>query len=460
MVRPLFITLILLAPLCAQAAEGYHKDIFMDGGKSLSGYKKLRAADMMGLTYDVLATTDKATQNAVMVSSPADLNGALLFPDGYPRYRAIYINGGEPAPHGASLGLLGRQRVRTFVARGGAYTGSCAGAFIAMLHYSKPKYAAEGPKKTYFHLWPGIARTALTFDKTADLLFSKPYHPLVKKYPSLADGKVEKLYHSGGCRLDSTYYPLPKGTELIGKNHAPKLPALHGYYNILAYKKDKKTGRLVLVCSHPEGYKSGERRDLMAAILSYALDGAGAPPPLKGTLEKGKAISMKSAAQKVGDGQYHYWTFTLTSAASKISVRLDGLTSPVDIYLKQGGRPTRLVHDQSSADAGTLPRTITLQAPGPGTWVVGVHGAHQVLNGAAYTLRADWGDPVQPAADASPDGALDAKAADASQTTDGSGPADGCSISSPGGAWSLMLMLGLLALISRVQFHHPRGPDE
>ena len=442
----LIVALILASPTVAQATEGYHKDLFMDGGKALSGYKKLHAADMMGLTYDVLATKDKGTQNAVMVTSPDDLNGALLFPDGAPRYRVIYVNGGGPAPHGASLGKAGRQRIKDFVARGGAYTGSCAGAFIAMLHFSKTQYKKEGAKETYLHLWPGIARTALTFDETADLLFDKPYHPLVKKYPSLADGKVSNLYHSGGCRLDTTYYPLPKGTELIGKNHAPKLKALHGYHNILAYKKDNKTGRLVLVCSHPEGYKGGERRDLMAAILSYALDGMGAPMPAKGALANGTPVTMTGATQRVGDGQYHHWTLTLTQPVVGFTLGLDQLTAPVDLYLGRDARTTRKVHLKKDELQGNEPRRITLPSLAAGSYHVGVRGAHQVKNGAPYRLRASWTLPQAPARDAAPPDAHWDLAGDLRGPPHDHPPTErGCDLSgAAGGAGTMLFLLALL----------------
>ena len=444
--RMLVPALLLSLPLCAQATEGFYKDLFMDGGKALSGYKKLHAADMMGLTYDVLATTDKVTQNAVMVSSPDDLNGALLYPDGAPRYRVIYVNGGGPAPHGASLGKAGRQRIKDYVAHGGAYTGSCAGAFFAMLHFSRTKYKKEGAKETYLHLWPGIARSALTFDETADLVFDKPYHPLVKKYPSLADGKVENLYHSGGCRLDKTYYPLPKGTELIGRNHAPKLKALHGYHNILAYKKDNKTGRLVLVCSHPEGYKGGERRDLMAAILSYALDGLGAPMPAKGALTNGVAVTMRGATQKVGDGQVHDWKFTLSQPVVGLTLRLDQLTAPVDLYLGRGARPTRKEHLKKSEDLGTGPRTITLPSLAAGTYHVGVRGAHQVKNGAPYRLRASWTLAPVPTRDAAPPDAVRDLPVDLTGQPGDHPPLErGCDLSGArGGSGMLLLLLALL----------------
>ena len=44
----------------AVAQDGYHRDIFLDGGYSITSRDHLAAADMLGLSYDALATSDKA----------------------------------------------------------------------------------------------------------------------------------------------------------------------------------------------------------------------------------------------------------------------------------------------------------------------------------------------------------------------------------------------------------------
>ena len=67
-----------------------------------------------------------------------DENGILLYPDGAPRFRVVYMNGGRAKAHGGTLGEQGRKNYRMFVANGGGYVGSCAGAFIASLGTKLP----------------------------------------------------------------------------------------------------------------------------------------------------------------------------------------------------------------------------------------------------------------------------------------------------------------------------------
>ena len=380
----------MFSPVQAQATEGYYKDLFMDGGVKLTSRSTLAAAELLGLSYDVLATSSETTQKKMMIQSTDDSNGCLLYPDGAPRYRVIYTNGGSATGHGTSLGPTGRQRVRDFFAAGGSYAGSCAGAFLAMIHNNKPVYDKNGPYKYYYGLWPGIGRSANTLKKYHDIHFKNLSHPLVKKYPSLADGLVSAVYHNGGCRFQASYFPMPAGTEYLGVMHAPSLSGLHGYYNLMAWKKSSTTGRIVVTCSHPEGKQTGEQRDLTAAIISYALDGIGASPPVKGALAKGAGRTMNTDTTRLGDKQYHYWTVVLPPWTGTLEVTLSGLSANNQLYLSKNVRPTRLKHQFRSDAQGNVDEKISAKKPGPGTWYVGVYGSHSVKNGASYTVKASW----------------------------------------------------------------------
>ena len=92
----LFLALPLLlaaVPVCAQTgsakaqADGYYKDLFMDGGCSLNSYPDLPAADYLGLSLEQLTTAerlemtrlDTLMQNYLLVGNPLDENGALLY---------------------------------------------------------------------------------------------------------------------------------------------------------------------------------------------------------------------------------------------------------------------------------------------------------------------------------------------------------------------------------------------
>lgn len=154
-------------------SQGYYKDLFMDGGVSLTSRKYLPAAKKAGLSVEYLATDDSLTQEKVMIGNEYDYNGVLLYPDGEPRFRVIYTNGGKATKHGNSLGEKGRNRIKTFYYNGGSYTGSCAGMFISSI-----SYYSRGTWQSYYHIWPG--RT-----KTTGLLSTLTGHFIPKDSPLL-----------------------------------------------------------------------------------------------------------------------------------------------------------------------------------------------------------------------------------------------------------------------------------
>ena len=130
------------------ATPGFYKDLFMDGGKELTSRTSLPAAVSLDLSMEYLATDDQTIQTKIMIGNDYDENGILLYPDGAPRFRLIYTNGGSATGHGNSLGEQGRQRVRSFYYNGGSYSGSCAGAFIVSV-----SYMVSGTYEPYYHIW-------------------------------------------------------------------------------------------------------------------------------------------------------------------------------------------------------------------------------------------------------------------------------------------------------------------
>ena len=118
--------------------RGYYKEIFMDSGIALTSRTYLPSARYLGLDVEYFASAsqkkltqkDTLLQSNIFCGSEEDTNGWLLYPDGAPRFRMIYVNGGSALKHARSLGELGRERVREFVAAGGSYFGTCAGAYL------------------------------------------------------------------------------------------------------------------------------------------------------------------------------------------------------------------------------------------------------------------------------------------------------------------------------------------
>ena len=117
MKRTFFAVILLLAAATTFAqsgkprTEGYYKDIFMDGGIGLNAYPDLPAADFLNLSLEQysssertqLISIDTVLQTILLVGSPIDENGILLYPDGDPRFRMVYFNGGRAQAHGRSL---------------------------------------------------------------------------------------------------------------------------------------------------------------------------------------------------------------------------------------------------------------------------------------------------------------------------------------------------------------------
>jgi hypothetical protein len=440
--------LLLLLLSTAHAADGFAADLLMDSGHDLTQREQLYAAEALGLSYDVLLTDDIDEQTAVIVGDDEDPNGALLYPDGAPRYRVIYTNGGSATGHGTSLGEQGRQRVRDFVAGGGSYTGSCAGAFLTMLHYDLDDWYANGDHEPYYHLWPAVGESAWTGDAYHDLILEQVDHPMLAPWPSLADGLVEDVRHNYGCRLDPDHFDLPEGTELLGLMDAPSHIGLHGFYNILIYKGSDEMGRVVVTCSHPESHDDGEQLDLTAAILDWAIQGQGSPWADKGSLTKDQPIAMDQEEERLGDGQLHHWVLELPQRVEQASVTVGELDEDVDLYLRFDAWPDREDHDLASEQAGTTEETIALEEPQPGRWYVAVYGDHDRLAGAAYTITASWTQAPRPG-----DTGLDS---DDDGPPDWDGPRGaqaGCGCGSPGSAHWLGLLLALPVALRRRHAH-------
>jgi len=130
--------------------SGYYKDVFMDGGILLTSRRTLPAADFLNLQWEFFASAknkktltkvDTLLQTSIFCGSEEDTNGWLLYPDGAPRYRMIYVNGGRAASHGRSMTPEGKAQMRRYVAAGGGYVGTCAGAYLAS--------SGSGRKKRY-----------------------------------------------------------------------------------------------------------------------------------------------------------------------------------------------------------------------------------------------------------------------------------------------------------------------
>lgn len=396
--------------------KAFFKDVFMDGGVHLSSRTTLPVTDYLGLSLEYFITSsdnsneDLAAQKKVINSSPDDINGRLLYPDGAPRYRLVYVNGGNAHTHGSSLEAEGRKNFNTFVKNGGCYIGSCAGAYLAA-QGSDTKLYSE-----YLGLWPSRA-TNCHLEDTYTGHFIDPDSPLLKYYDFGGDNYVENVYHNGGCYCAEE--DMVPGTVSLARYDYDKDPSehnnMHGKTSMWAYKApdDPHYGCVIMCGSHPEGIAEGERLDLMAAMVKYVLERQGTAT-IKGILHKGETRTMdqSAAAEKpeyarIGDMQCHHFAIWIPEGAKNVKITLepkesynfklmlakDTFAFPEDAqHTFQGVSGAVVTASFPSLAAGQW--YITVQCTSTVTTAKGEYGcdysATGILNGASYKISASW----------------------------------------------------------------------
>ena len=403
--------LLLAAAPFAAAQEtttpGFYKDLFMSSGVNLSSRKTLPAAESLGLSYEYYAGKDTEIQTRLYSGSEQDTNGVLLYPDGAPRFRMLYVNGGGATLHGKSLELSGRQVLRQFYRAGGSYCGSCAGSFLSGRNVD----AREDRRLGYLHIFPyNTSNTGLKKERVGHAIPEKS--PLTRYRDFGGDQYVADIYHNNGNWLSLKEGPHLADTEILATYDTPgKRP--HEGAAIWAYKAKPQEGRIINIGSHPEGIAEGERLELTEACFLYALDGVGTPT-IKGTLLAGETRVMDRetsdddpAHTRIGDRQYHHFRFEVAASGMRVSITLEGEAGiDYSLFLRKGAPAFQGQADFADASEGhrkTLRKSLSA-----GSWFASVQcvsviqaekdeseshyvysGETRLLNGVAYTLRMD-----------------------------------------------------------------------
>lgn len=395
--------------------KAFYKDVFMDGGIKATSRTTLPACDYLGLSLEYFITAsndytldDTLSQNAVFIGSDEDSNGRLLYPDGAPRYRCIFVNGGNATAHGRSLKEEGRENFRTFVRNGGSYVGSCAGAYVAALGSSTEIH------KEYIGLWPSVATNCKLSD-TYTGHFVDNESPLLKYYDFGGDNYIANVYHNGGCYCAKEN--LIPGTEVLARYDYDIDPEkhnnMHGMASVWAYKADAGSGRVIMSGSHPEGIKSGERRDMMAGMLRYAMEGVGITS-VKGILHNGETWQMNQPSSaknpkrtRIGDMQCHHFVMWVPAGAKNIKIDLipaDNYDFRLMLAKETFAYPEDAQHQFESKSGKAV--TAQFSNLASGQWYICVqctstvktsnyeHGTKyaetKILNGAAYDISLSW----------------------------------------------------------------------
>lgn len=409
---------------------GYYKDVFMDSGIYMINRDDLPATRFLGLSMETfiaapyypseLTITDTIIQKELICGNPWDENGILLYPDGEPRFRMIYMNGGLATKHGSSLTPEGRENIRKFFENGGSYVGTCAGMFLASdgVYEDGKEYT---PNESYLSIWPGTTHNTELINSYTSVKLPKD-SPLLKYYDFGGDLMIDSLRHSNG---GYAYYGeggiIPEGTEPLMRfvYDTVSLDAntrhIHDQVCTWAYKKNEESGRVVITGSHPEGVASGERLELMAAMMQYAMDGNGIEK-IKGELISGELREMKKSTAdsdplhtKIGDLQYHHFKVNVPANAKKMVISLNGYDRYEDFDLSLCAKAGEFAfhHNTNIQNVSQgCGKYLVIDAPQVGDWYISVrcentvetrHGQYgteyvkgkEVLNGVPYSIKVE-----------------------------------------------------------------------
>ena len=409
---------------------GYYKDVFMDSGIYMVDRDDLPATRFLGLSMETfiaapyypceLTIMDTIIQKELMCGNPWDKNGILLYPDGEPRFRMIYMNGGWATKHGNSLTPKGRENIRKFIENGGSYVGSCAGMFLASngVYEEGEEYT---PNQAYLSIWPGTTHNTGLIDSYTSVKFPKD-SPLLKYYDFGGDLMIDSLRHNNG---GYAYYGeggiIPEGTEPLLRfiydtvSKDAETRHIHDQVCAWAYKKNLESGRVVVTGSHPEGVAVGERLELMAAMMQYAMDGNGIEK-IKGELVPGEEREMNKSTEdadplytKIGDLQYHHFKVNVPENTNKLIVHLKGYDKKDDFDLsicaKAGEFAFHHTTDIKDVSQG-CDKVLIVNAPQAGEWYISVRcentvetrngkygteyvKGREVLNGVPYSIKVE-----------------------------------------------------------------------
>ena len=389
--------------------RSYYKDVFLDAGVGLSSRTSLAAASYLKLSLEGVsfsryyADSDEIElQKAIISGCPDDINGRLLYPDGQPRYRLLFVNGGSASTHGQSLDEKGLENMRTFVNNGGSYVGTCAGAFFA----SKGSGGKEYPY--YLSIWPGIMTHTGLSNKYTGMIIEMD-SPLLKYYDFGGDHYVDSVRHNGGG------FPMdyPSGTEILARYDYPEKASVHEQPCIWSYKANPQSGRIIQEGSHPEEVWSGERRDLTAAMILYAMDGCG-DVALKGFLRNGVSRAMiKNTSDnepdftRIGDLQTHHLASYIPPDAKNVIVEVNGFSDcDLSLMMSQDSFAFSDTAEYMASETGATQR-LAFPTIREGLWYFAVQclttvnveqtdygqeykGNTDVLNGIPYSISVKW----------------------------------------------------------------------
>jgi C1A family cysteine protease len=108
-------------------------------------------------------------------------------------------------------------------------------------------------------------------------------------------------------------------------------------------------------------------------------------------LSNGVALNQTMTAP-VWQGTTKYYNFDLPSGSSNLVIDLYNLTGDLDLYLRQGSKPTLSSYDCRPYKAGLTSESCSFSSPSSGRWWIGV--TNWATGTFSYTIKASWSDGV------------------------------------------------------------------
>lgn len=460
--------------------RGYYKSLFVDAGMSLSNYytpATLKFLENLGFEAnndyeyfvgnssedETIFNRNQGLQRGIFAGTPFgdglewnDFNGVLEYPDGSPRFRTIYVNGGTSKNHGPTLGEVGRARVKEYFENGGGYTASCAGAFMAC-----EKVDNKEVDYTFGIIPVNLAHTQLPKDMYeypavfTGMDVSARMQSIAQGYGYEMGDFIDDVRHHGGgykgtptansqyfedlmyfnysmitddSSIETYRYKTSNSGEAWAQGRSGEFGNMVGKVSTFAYKYDDgvtETGRAVITGSHPEGYDETCQNDgalqnaMIESMILYAMDG-NPEPKVKGELKLGQPRQMdepteanKPAFAKIGDRQYHHFSFMAEQDIKDFCLELDSnydAQSGITLYLalRKNGLAWISDADYVLCNKGGKKAIFIKNLPA-GSWyasvycettptiehvdMTGLHyfkytGKTEVLDGISYTVKA------------------------------------------------------------------------
>lgn len=329
----------------------YAYDIFIDGGIGLdcgaqvNGYvykvplviQDLFPADRIHrfLTVDskkVKADTTK--QMNLFNGDDLDKNGTLLYPDGSPRYRILFIQGGTGnggLEHAELLSAEAKENIRTFFNNGGSIvTSGAAGSLLAGSQFDGEAVGSLlklQPWNTVSNK-SSVSQTGIVPESGSAL----------SSYESFASSSFN-ISNPSGVYLDSS--TMPEGTEILARYKSGTTYDFNSAPSVWSARRSAGSGRLVACGGKPDQSSSAtsDAYRLFKSELEYAMDGNGYAR-VKGVLHNGESRYMDiyegdPSHSPIGDRQCHYFVFELDKDVSRLELSLSW-SNPVsmELYLK------------------------------------------------------------------------------------------------------------------------------